>query len=376
MEESPSKIMYLIDYYYGTNGGTEGQLKHLINNIDRKKFSPELMLFRPTEYIYGKIDINCNIRVLKVYKLVSLKTISRLFWLAYYIRREKIAIVHIYFNDASLAAPLFSWLGGAKVIVSRRDMGLWYTKNNLKVLPIVNKFVDLIIANSKAVKNFTQLKEKQPTRKLAVIHNGYDPDLFKRPHNSVIRRELGIGNDEYIIGIVANLSPVKRHADLIKAFSAIYKEYSNLHLVILGMGKLEGELKKLAKSYLIDEKIHFIGSVKDVIPIVKEFSIGVLCSESEGFSNAILEYVACGIPTVCTNTGGNPEIIIDYENGILVNVGDIEGLTDALRKILFEPGLAKKLGERTLSVAREFSQKKMLMKHEAVYNKLLSKECS
>lgn len=366
------KIMYLMDYYYGTNGGTEGQLFELIRGLDKDKFQPHLFVFRPTEFIKKDNDFPCPITVLNINKLSTIDTFIKLSKLSRLIKKQHFNITHIFFNDASLIAPFFCKLSGAKVIVSRRDMGFWYTSLNQKVHKVSNRFVDFIIANSSAVARNVNRFEKYPLQKIKVVYNGHNPLKFLDSPMVQFRERTGIGEYDPIIGMVASLYKIKRQSDLIQAFSIVHKEHKNSHLVLIGSGAMETALKSLTNSLGLQDFAHFLGSVTDVIPIIKHFSVGVLCSESEGFSNAILEYMACGIPAVCTNVGGNPEIVKDGYNGFLVNVGDVKQMADRIDKILSNKSLAEMLGNNArLAVNERFTSENMVNSHMSLYNQLI-----
>src|SRR6058998_2735812 len=152
MREAPIRLMYLIDYYYSPRGGTEGQLLELLKTLDRKRFEPCLTVLRSTAYLRKNL-LPCPVHVLNVTKIVSRNCLKRLLQLTRIIREARVQLVHILFNDASMIAPVFCKMGGAKVVVSRRDLGLWYTPAKLAVLKVSNLFVDQMVANSFAVKD-------------------------------------------------------------------------------------------------------------------------------------------------------------------------------------------------------------------------------
>lgn len=380
MNAAPIKIMYLMDYYYDINGGTEGQLFELIKGLDGKLFEPHLFVFRPTDFVTKKKNsFPCPITILNVGKLATIDTILKLIKLSHFIKKENFKIVHIFFKDAALIAPLFCKMGGACVVSSRRDMGFWYTSSSIKVLQISNLFVDRIIANSKAVKENVLQKEGPSEKKVLVIYNGHDEQRFKAPPLSGFRESLGIGPDDPIIGMVANLYPIKRQADLLKAFVYIRERFKNAHIVFVGEGKDESYpslLKKIAVDLRVDQNTHFVGRILDVIPVIKHFTIGVLCSESEGLSNSILECMGCGIPVVCTNVGGNPEIIKDGVNGFLTSVGDVYQLADKISKILSDRSLAALMSQKAIQTAEKFTVKNMIDSHTDLYLQLLSQNNS
>lgn len=99
----------------------------------------------------------------------------------------------------------------------------------------------------------------------------------------------------------------------------------------------------------------------------------MLCSESEGFSNAILEYMRAGRPIICTNTGGNPELIQDGVNGFLVPVGNVDALSDRLGRLLFDRELAQRLGDAARkSIRSTYSHTRMVTEQMTCYDQVLS----
>lgn len=368
---SPDKILYLMDSYYGPMAGTEKQFLELVTHIDRKLFCPSLAVFRQTEYLKTH-SFSCSVAVLNIHKLVSLAAGIRLTKLSFHVRRCGYKIVHIFFNDASIVAPAFCKLGGAKVIVSRRDMGFWYTPANLAALRISNRFVDCIVPNSHAVKENVHRREGFQNEKMVVIYNGHDQSKFTELPATRLRESLGIGIDDPIVGMVANLYPIKRQSDLIRAFAIAQSKLKNIQLLFIGEGKEKDELRRLAYSLALERRIHFLGNVPNAIPIIKHITVGVLCSESEGLSNAIIEYMGCGKPTICTRVGGNSEIVEDGYNGFLVNVGDVEGLAAQLIKILSESSLADRMGVRArLRMQERLTSEEMVNSYMNLYAQVL-----
>ena len=373
-QSKPFKILYLMDSYLGPSAGTESQLLELIKNLDRTKFQPLLAVFRSSEYVV-KNPFPCPVSVLGIGSLANPQALARLYRFSRFIRRSGYGLVHILLNDASIAAPLFCKAGGARVIVSRRDMGFWYRPLNLAVLKISNHFVDRIVTNSHAVRENVSRREHFPEDKIVVIYNGHREERFCAPPATGFRSSLGIGPEEPIIGMVANLYKIKRQPDLIRAFARARERFSTLHLVFVGAGKEHDALSRLVHSYRLDKCVHFLGSVTEAIPIIKHFTVGVMCSESEGLSNAIIEYMGCGKPTICTRVGGNPELIREGHGGYLIEVGDIENLTRRIIEVLSNPRLACRLGENARTqVAQNFSAEKMIDSYMNLYQDLLAND--
>jgi len=372
--QEPIKLMYLMDDFRGPKGGgTEVQFINLLESLKPEQVQPEIVVLRSSEFTKSMHHFPFPVNVLNITKLLSIITLFKMIKLAIKIRRDSIQIVHIYFNDAAIIAPVFCKIGGAKVIVSRRDMGFWYTKAKLSCLYISNIFVDHIITNSHSIKVNVNKQEKFSLDKISVIYNGVNTSSFLNIEKGTLRGGYNIDSKYSIVGMVANLDKIKRHTDLIQALHIINKEFPYVKLIFAGHGSEETNLRQYAHDLNIDDKIIFIGNVDNVIPIVCDFDICVLCSESEGLSNAIIEYLGCGKPVICTNTGGNPELITDGSNGFLVNVGDVAGIVDKLRIMFSNRKLLTDLGEHARSsFMGKFTMQNMTMSHMDKYYQLLN----
>jgi len=219
-----TKVMYLLDRYEGPQAGTEGQLLQLLEHLDRRRYEPAMTVLRASDYVEHN-ELPCTVRILGIARLASIASIVKLVRYAASLRREKYRLVHCFFNDVSMLAPPLLRMFGIRVLVSRRDMGFWYNRLNLVVLRLAARFVSRYVANSKAVKQIVHDQEWVPSRKISVIYNGYLP-----------RREVGcasspapdlsrIPSAAAIVGIVANLRPIKRIDDLIHAFAVVRRRF-------------------------------------------------------------------------------------------------------------------------------------------------------
>ena len=180
--------------------------------------------------------------------------------------------------------------------------------------------------------------------------------------------------------MVANLRPIKRIDDLIKAFALVRRQHPAARLVVVGGNSLSNsgssmkeDLYALADSLGILDCIDLPGSSKDPSAYIRQFSVAVLCSESEGFSNSLIEYMQLGRPVVCTATGGNPELIEDGVNGLLVPVGDVTALADRIVRLLGDPAMADRLGDAAQETVRSsYSHVRMVTEQMACYDAVMS----
>ncbi len=374
----PRKILYLADHYAHPHGGTEGQLLQLIQHLDHSRYIPELAVLRPSDYLREQ-SFPCPVDMLDAYRMGEWRTWSRLLRTIWRWRGQGYRLVHCFFNDTSIVAPPLLRLAGIRVIVSRRDMGFWYNPGILAALRLVQPCVNHYVANSRAVKDVTQRQEWVAADKVSVIHNGYVPSKAASGNATDPLNELGIDPAQPVIGIVANLRRIKRICDLVQAMAIVSAKLPLARLVVVGADSVEegrsnlAELQALAASLNLGSRVHFVGGQPEPMRYVRRFNVAVLCSESEGLSNSIMQYMEAGLPIVCTDTGGNGELIQHGKNGFLVGVGDSTALAARILDLLSDGGLACRLGQAARStLSDDYSVEHMVASYMACYDHVLA----
>jgi glycosyltransferase involved in cell wall biosynthesis len=198
---------------------------------------------------------------------------------------------------------------------------------------------------------------------------GVTPDRIRILHNSVmpfspvspseradLRSRLGIGTDEAVVLTIGRFSREKGHAVLLRAVQQLRSIARKWKLVLVGTGPERDTLMRLARSLSLSEHVLFAGSHADVRPFYATADVFALPSLSEGSSNVLLEAMAAKLPIASTSAGGNPEIILHNETGLLVPIGDSQCLALAIAQLLREPDLASRFAEAACARAmREFS---------------------
>jgi glycosyltransferase involved in cell wall biosynthesis len=367
------KILFVIDAFENPHAGTEGQLYRLLSELGRGGYEPHLLVFRESQYL-RQGGFPCDYTVLGGSASIrSAQTWRQLSSFAKRFKSQGYHLAHVFFNDASVLCPPVFRLVGIRTIISRRDMGYWYTAGYRWALRLTRHFVSGVLANSEAVKGITMENEWYRDNQVSVIYNGYS--VPGETSVASMERPAGwpVGQDDALtICLVANVRPIKRIQDAIEGIARLRSSASTPHLVVIGGGEPDG-LVKLAKQRGVSEHVHFLGSRTDVAQCLLVSDIGLLCSESEGFSNAIVEYMLAGLPVVCTNTGGNPEAVIDNETGYLYPVGDVAALADRLAKLAANEEQRRAFGQRARERASErFSVEAMMDAHKNYYLSLLS----
>lgn len=366
----PRRILFWSDAYYTPEGGTEGQILQLIRGLPAG-YEAELWITHRSSWLASN-PFPCPVRELDLGSLSSPWTWIRLRSIRRRIREGRFDLIQTYMCDAGILGPLVARKLGIPVIVARRDMGFWYTPKLLGAMRRTSRLAAGYVANSDAVRGLTIATEHVPPDDVAVVRNGHDLASFDLPRDPATRGRLGIPADARLVGLLANFKPLKRHADLVDALERLATKHPRLHVAFYGGGESD-EVMARAKAKGLADRVHLHFVVGGAVPALKELEIGVLCSESEGFSNAILEYMGCALPVVATAVGGNPELVEDGRTGILYAVGDVDALARALDALLSDPVRAKAMGAAGRArVEAEFSLAPMVAGTLAVYERALA----
>ena len=369
------RILFLIDKL-GV-GGTERQLVELIKRLDPGKFELYLGCLSGQssgiqDFLPG--DVKVRTLLLEIDSTYSLPALTGASRLIRFIRSESIDIVQCYFLKAKALGCIAGKLARAKTVSCMRDLGLNITSANILPLLLANFCTDRFLVNSLGVKDYLIREQKVRPSRIDVVVNGVDVTKY-RPATPAEKAEhklkLGIEPSAVVIGVVANLRPVKGLADLIRAAPSVCQVREKTHFVIVGEGRQEADLRRQAADLGVAEKITFATGCTDARPYLLAFDIGVLCSLSEGFSNSILEYMAAGLPVVATRVGGNKEQINDGVTGLLVPPGDSRSLANALLTLLKDDKLMVTMSENAHRYClQQFSMDKMIGRMEDYYQRL------
>lgn len=160
------------------------------------------------------------------------------------------------------------------------------------------------------------------------------------------------------------LTPQKNLKMLIDAFCHFQKQHSEYNLEIYGDGELKEELEDYTKKLKIDDVVRFPGHSKEIHKIMAESECFVLTSDFEGLSNSMLEALAIGTPTICTDCppGGAATYITDYKNGMLIPVGDTQELIKRLEELLMKPHLSKEFSKHSVEIRKELEENIIIQK--------------
>jgi glycosyltransferase involved in cell wall biosynthesis len=214
-----------------------------------------------------------------------------------------------------------------------------------------------------------------PKVRRSLIENAIDTDDYRRRSGlKAAKVALGIPVERYSIGAIGRLSEEKGFDLLIRAAHELLQQGVNLELLIAGTGDAEPQLRTLIANLGLDNRVRLLGHLSDVRPFLEALDVFALSSHREGLPNVLLEAMALEVPVVATRVNGVPRLVIDGENGLLVEAGTVEGLTLGIRKLIEDIDLRSKLaaaGRRT--VVERFSFCARMAKVRGVYDGLLGR---
>jgi len=212
--------------------------------------------------------------------------------------------------------------------------------------------------------------------RVVTIHNGVELSRIDEVDcPPAMRAALGIEDASHVIVTAANLRPVKGIDVLLRAAQLVVREFPKAAFVIAGGEHLTGylaSLQALAKELGIAENVRFLGRRWDLVEVLKACDIFALLSRSEGFSNAVIEAMACELPTVVTRVGGNPEAVTDGETGFVVDSEDFAAAADRLLQLMRDPEKSRRMGRSgRRRVEAEFTSEAMVGQFVGLYDRLL-----
>ena len=363
------KIVFILSNIDG--GGAQRVILTLIKHLDRRKFQPTLLLLNDGgDYVD---DISDSLRV------VSLKAnraryagpeLLHFFWKS---KPDIIFSTLGYMNILTMIVCRFLH-HRPKVIVREvfpAKQELQYSrfpKASKAFRKLLYKNVDKIICQSNSIRNDFVQDYNLLDEKVVRIYNPVDIKGIRKkaattpnPYDKNARNIVAMGRLSYQKGFDL----------LIHAIAKISKDIPNIHLTILGKGKLKFELQRLASKLDVDTKVTFAGFIKNPYPYLGYADLFVLPSRFEGLSSALLEALACGVTVVATDApGGTTDVIENEVNGWLVKSEDIDALVDGIKIALSAPLTLTDGRLREHIVENKFGIQTVIAQYEAVLQHL------
>lgn len=367
------RIMHVVDNL--GKGGLENGLVNLINGLDPARFEHVVYAMRQlgpnADRLPGSVRVICMGKRDSDFP-VQLPRLVR------DIRKIDPHIVHSRNWAGVEAVAAARWVRSCAAVHSEHGLETatqageprrraWFRR-------MAYELADRVLAVSYQLRDLHAARTGFAARRIEVIHNGVDggrffPDPAMRAR---MRLEMGIAGDEFCIGCVGNLLPVKDHMTVLRAMERAAAAGKRWRLVIAGEGSERPKLAAFLDGHPDWKARVSLPGISDRIPeLLNAMDTYVLPSLSEGISNSLLEAMSAGLPVIATNTGGNPEVVVDGESGLLFSVGDFPTLAEKLVLLERNRKLRATLGERARARVRdEFSIDSMIRNYARLYESL------
>jgi glycosyltransferase involved in cell wall biosynthesis len=335
-------------------GGAEKVIVDVVTHLDRAGFQPSVWVFEEGDRDAGCRSAGIPFEVVKRGRLPSLLFMAKL---ARMMVSREIDVVHCHGVAATVHAGLAARLARKPVIVTVHGRSAFGVRSGVMGLKLIKGVGGKVVAVSEPLRQELASECGIDPGAITTIHNGIDPEEYvvSVERSAALRRAMGLDGC-IVIGTVGNLRNEKGQRFLIEAMPEIVKRFPNTRLLIVGAdgAGILGELTGLAERLGLGGHIRFLGQRRDIPELLAMFDIVVQPSLTEGISIAILEAMAAGRPMVATNVGGNPTLIIDGENGILVPPSNPGRLAEAVSALIADTAgrdsMSRAAGQRVRNV--------------------------
>lgn len=367
-------ILFLMDVFPQWRGGTERQTLEFLRRMDRRRFRPHLGCLRSVTPALAATS-PCPVVGFDLPRLRSPRLLKAFAGFVRYCRRHQIRVVHTFNPDSNFIGTLWARLAGLPVVVSsRRNIGWWQTPGDVARLRFLRRFTTHYLANSTAAAAVCRGSERVAARLISVIPNGVDAAEYRRrdPEGArSLKQSWGFPPDAFVVGAVGNLREVKNHSFFIRAAQRLHQQRPQTRFVVVGEGPLRAQLEREIEAAGLSQKFVLAGTTPDVPQTLAAFDVAVLCSHSESLSNAILEYMAAGLPVVASRVGGITDALKDGVTGLLYPVDDMPLFLAALHRLCDDEDLRRRLGDAASAhVEEHFTWSAVMDRTESLYESL------
>lgn len=307
------------------------------------------------------------------------------------VRHEGLDLLHVHYaiphaTSAVLARDILTKSGErVPVVTTLHGTDITLVGKDPSFKPVVEHAID----TSDGVTSVSDWLRRETTAEfdvsapIEVIPNFIDTARFRRTPKDHFRQAIA-PDGEKLLAHVSNFRRVKRATDVVEIFvrlhtAGVWPEGNARHgtpggvkLLMVGDGPERAAAEALARDAGVWHDVRFIGKQEPVEEILSIADLFLMPSASETFGLAALEAMACGVPVVSSDVGGIPELNVDGETGFLLPLGDVDGMTEASRRILTDPDLHARMAAAARARAvGEFDLDRIVPQYEAYYERVL-----
>lgn len=361
-------------------GGSERLVHNLITKIDRDLFAPSVAWFYGEEILEDFKNLNVPLYHVPKIRSFDLTTMKKM--------GDIIINNNIHIVNAHHFMSMVYLFYGCKM---KRHIKLFYTEHSEWEIEKISwkwkkagnhllKHIDGAVGVSSKVSKLMQKRFKLSPDKVLTIENGVDLETFSidTENKMAIRRELGIEDNEKVVGIVANFKKIKNHILLLRAFDKLANVSEYVKLIMVGQGfeddpeNSEKDIRSFVAQNGLSNRVLFLGYRSDVSDLLGIMDIFCLTSLKEGLPISLIEAMAAGLPVVGTDVEGIKDVVVNNKNGLLIQLDDVDGLKEVLHRLLHDDSLREKYGNESKSMTTNtYSLKKCVNEYQDLFLSVL-----
>jgi len=372
----PVHVLFLIDQLCEA-GGAERAILRTIRLLPRDRFRCTLITFRIDEKVELFRNMPCPHYVLPLRRTYDWNALRIARKIRRFIREERVDIVHTFHETADLWGGLVSRMkAGPALVSSRRDMGILRAPKHHFAYRLMRSRFDLVLTVSEEVRRYCIENDGLQESTVATLYNGVELESLTQPNGvHSLRKQLSLETGAPVVLTVGHIREVKGIDVLVKVAARVALEIPKVVFVIIGANAdpeyfqtIQTQIAELG----IQQNVRFVGQTENVASFLKIGDVFFLPSRSEGFSNALIEAMACGLPCVATRVGGNPEAIEEGSSGFVTESEDADTAADRILRLLRDPNLASEMGSASKEIVEaRFTAKRMIDQLVRHYDQLL-----
>ena len=361
-------------------GGMENGIVNICNGLNRDLFAPAVFCLKEGGAMESRLSPDVKVKVFN-YK----EGCHPMRWISLMreLKKEKIDIIHAHgWGQGSFEFVIAAKAAGVPVVING-EHGLFFLKSiQVWLQRFISGLCDATLTVGNALKIETIEKLKIDPARIIAVCNGVDIDRFHGRYDNLLiknrlaeRYKIGFSGDDLIVGCLGSLKPVKNQIMVLKAAEKIKNKDLNIKFLLIGEGPDRGYLEEFIKNNGLSNDVFLLGQIDDVPEMLSLMDLIVCPSISEGFPNAILEAFSSGVPVIAARSPGTEELVIDGENGFIIEQNDAERLSGLCESLSGNRAPLKKMALKARGlIENSFSIRVMVEKYEALYSAMLRKK--
>lgn len=367
-----------------SNGGVGTYTRRLVKALNKERFEVTVAcLSTDGENMAHELSQIPGVTAFSIpmaeYHIDPVSDIRVLYQLFNLIRNGKFDLIHAHTSKPGFFARLASI--GSKIPVIYRPANFSFYDGvsvwKIVVYVLLERFAAHYLTNrimmvSDGERNLARRYNVGRNNQFVLIRTGIDVELFNTNiDKKKMRDKFGIPADVPLVGTVARLTKDKAPFDFVEAAALVHARHPTAHFIWIGDGPLDDQLRKKIEVLKLENIFHMAGHQTNVHEYLRAMDCFVLSSTSEALSIAMLEAMASGLPVISTRVNGADEAIRNGETGLLVPIGDVSSMANAINYLIDDPLRARAIGNAAREcISEEFSLSKMTQQVEELYEEV------